>query len=405
VVQQPAQSGAKHPTSGPLLIENCEVVLPDRVIKSGAVLMDRGAIIRAGRADQLPPKLPEGCQRIDAGGDLACPSLWEMHLHGCGGISTENMTPGSLAAMAEFLASRGVGGFVPTTTPDERFLECLGKAIDAGDGVPVVRGRVPGMHVEGPFIAAARRGGIPEHLVEPASTERLEQLAALANGRIRIMTFAPEIAGARDLVERMRSLGILPSLGHSDAPWAALAEYEGMEPLGITHLYNAMSGVSHKEPGLAQWGLLDRHVYTELNCDGTHVHDAAVALALRARPWERLVLISDAIAPAGLHAEGAPPMLYGKPLVAKGSGFFYADTGVLVGSRLLIGDGVARLVSEFKVPLAQAVAMASLNPARYLGFSRKGALLPGYDADVAIMSRDFGHCSLMIWEGRKLFGA
>jgi N-acetylglucosamine-6-phosphate deacetylase len=391
-------------TSIPFLFENCDIVLPDRVIRSGAVLVERGAIVHAGHSDQLPPKLPEGCQRIDAGGNLACPSLWELHLHGCGGISTENMTTASLVAMAGFLASRGVGGFVPTTTPEESFLECLGKAIEACGGMPEVRGRVPGMHVEGPFIVAERRGGIPEHLVEPASSERMDRLAGIARGKIRIMTFAPEIAGARDLGERMRTLGILPSLGHSDAPWAALAEYEGIAPLGVTHLFNAMSGVSHKEPGLAQWALLDRNAYTELNCDGTHVHDAAVQLALRARPWEKLVLISDAIAPAGLHAEGAKPTLYGKPLVARGSGLFYEDTGVLVGSRLLIGDGVARLVAALKVPLAQAVAMASLNPARYLGFARKGALLPGYDADVAIMSRDFRRCSFLLWEGRQLFG-
>ena len=164
-----------------------------------------------------------------------------------------------------------------------------------------------------------------------------------------------------------------------------------------------MSGVSHKDPGLAQWALLDRQAYTEVNCDGTHVHDAAVRLALRARPWEKLIVISDAVAPAGQGAGGEKPTLYGKPLVAKGSGLFYEETGVLVGSRFLVPDCLARLVHTLGVPVVSAVGMATLNPARLLGYSRKGALLPGYDADIAVFNRDFSQCSFLGWEGRPLF--
>jgi N-acetylglucosamine-6-phosphate deacetylase len=164
--------------------------------------------------------------------------------------------------------------------------------------------------------------------------------------------------------------------------------------------------VSHKEPGLAQWALLNREAFTELNCDGVHVHQAAIALALRMRPWERIVLISDAMAPAGF-AVGDPAAeglsLYGMPIHARADGIYYREAGTLVGSRRLVRDGVARLAFDQKVPLAWAVAMASLNPARFLGYPRKGALLPGYDADVAVFSRDFSECSLLAWEGAILF--
>jgi N-acetylglucosamine-6-phosphate deacetylase len=174
-----------------------------------------------------------------------------------------------------------------------------------------------------------------------------------------------------------------------------------------------MSGISHKEPGLAQWALLNKEVFTELNCDGTHVHDAAVRLALRARPWERIVVISDAVAPAGLPPQdasgghgggttGPAHTLYGRPLVQRGNGLYYEDTGVLVGSRCLVPDCIARLIRELDVPVASAVAMATLNPARLLGFPRKGALLQGYDADVALFSRDFRRCSFLSWEGRAI---
>jgi N-acetylglucosamine-6-phosphate deacetylase len=393
----------------PFLIEKCEIVLPDRVIRSGALLVADGRISYAGPAARLPSPLPPGCARIDAGGSLACPALWEQHIHGCGGISTEKMTSTSLSEMAAFLARRGVGAFLPTTVPHEESLAGLGAAIAGTAADPAVNGRIPGIYVEGPFVAKSHRGAIPERLLRSPSTEYLDRMVALSGATIRMLTYAPELPQASRLQQRLREHGIIPALGHSGAAFAEVAGCDAISPLCITHLFNGMSGVSHKEPGLAHWALLDRQAYTEINCDGTHVHDAAVRLVLRARPWEKLIVISDAVAPAGLPVShggpgaGPKPTLYGKSLVVKGSGLFYEDTGVLVGSRFLVTDCLARLVQDFGVPLASAVGMATLNPARLMGYTTKGALLPGYDADVALFSRDFSRCSFLSWEGRPLF--
>jgi N-acetylglucosamine-6-phosphate deacetylase len=389
------------------LIEQADIVLPDRVVRSGVVLVAGGKIRFAGPAKSLPKPIPHGCLRISAEGALACPALWEPHLHGCGGVSTEDMNPQSLMHMARVLASRGVGAFLPTTVSDEGYLARLGDSLRSTDDDPLLRGRVPGIHVEGPFVASTHRGAIPENMIRPPSMEYLDRMVSISGGRIRIMTFAPELPSAAALADRLRALGILPSLGHSAAPYDALSAFEGLSPLSVTHLFNGMSGVSHKEPGLAHWALLNREVFTELNCDGTHVNDAAVRLALRARPWERIVVISDAVAPAGLPPQkdgGVTPerMLYGRPLVERGNGVYYADTGVLVGSLLLVPDCIGRLIAELNVPVASAVAMATLNPARLLGFPQKGALMTGYDADVALFSRDFKRCSFLSWEGRVL---
>lgn len=393
------------------LLEHCDVVLPDRLVKSGAVLAAGGKILYAGAAAHLPEQIPPGCRRISAEGSLACPAFWEMHIHGCGGVSTENMSPQSLAEMARFLAGRGVGAFLPTTVADESYLTCLGDALHSSTNA--VRSRALGIHVEGPFVAQTRRGAISEALIRPISTEYLDRMTSLSRGKIRIMTFAPELPGALMLAERLQNLDILPSLGHSAASYDVLAPFDSVSPLSVTHLFNAMSGVSHKEPGLAQWALLSKEVFTELNCDGTHVHDAGLRLALRVRPWERLIAISDAVAPAGLPRQedgghGSTPeparSLYGRPLVVRGNGLYYEDTGVLVGSHCLVPDCVARLVHELSVPVASAVAMATLNPARLLGFTRKGALLPGYDADVALFSRDFRRCDFLSWEGQAIHG-
>jgi len=320
-------------------------------------------------------------------------------------VSVEYLTPETLIRMGQFLATKGVGVFLPTTVADEGILARAGAAIDAvvSDSVPDLRGRIPGIHVEGPFVSRVRKGGIPDNLIREPSLEYLRSLGEIARSRIRVMTFAPELPAASELFNALGAAGILPSLGHSDALFADLKAYENVTPLGVTHLFNGMSGVSHKEPGLAQWAILNNAVYTELNCDGTHVHDAAVQLVLRMRPWQRIMLISDAFTPAGL-AEGGEQDLevYGKPVISRGSGVYYRDSGVLVGSRRLVNEGVKRLVSRFNVPLAWAVAMASLNPARHFGFPGKGALLPGYDGDVAVFSRDFASCSLLTLEGRAV---
>jgi N-acetylglucosamine-6-phosphate deacetylase len=389
--------------SDALLIQDCDVVLPDRVLCQGAVLAAQGKILYAGSADRLPMPLPPGCRRVSGGGLLACPALWETHIHGCAGVSTEEMDGDSLRRMARFLAGRGIGAFMPTAVPDERHIRLLGDALESTADNPDISGRIPGIHVEGPFVAPTRRGAIPETLLKAASVEYLDHLAALSRGRLRVMTYAPELAGAALIADRMRSLGILPSLGHSEASYEDLRTCESVVPLGVTHLFNGMSGVSHRDPGLASWALLNRDVFTELNTDGTHVHDAAVRLTLRMRPWEKIIVISDAVAPAGTGADSPLPTLYGRKLASRGSGLFYADSGTLIGSRFLVTDCLQRLVGRLGVPVAAAVAMATLNPARLLGYEKKGALLAGYDADIALLSRDFSRCPLLSWQGRVIY--
>lgn len=385
------------------LISGGDVVLPDRVIRSGMVFVHEGSIRYAGSSDRPGTAgAGGGLPVIDATGLLVCPALWEPHIHGCDGAATENATPDSLRLMAASLAAQGVGAFVPTTIGDEAHVGALGSALEALAGERDLASRIPGIHVEGPFVSRARRGGIPETAVKPFSPALLERLVGLAKGRMRVMTFAPELDGGRAIADALAAKGIIPSLGHSDAAFDALAAFDGIATLAVTHLFNAMSGISHRAPGLALWALLHREVFTEIIADLVHVHPAALQLVLRARPNERIVLVSDAVAAAGV--QGGEPALYGRRLVAKGRGLYDAESGVLVGSRALVRDAVAGLVGRFGLAVPSAVAMASLNPARLFACDRKGALLPGYDADVALFSRDFASCRLTLWEGRLIHG-
>jgi len=395
-----------------ICIEGGDVVLPDRVVHGGTVILSGGVVRFAG----LPgdPRSAKGGRgdpvRIDARGTWVCPALCETHIHGCGGMWTGEDFERSVAFMGRFLARQGVGLFLPTTVGDEASIEGLGRALETLRSEEDLKGRIPGIYVEGPFVSPARRAAIPERCLHEVSLEHLDRLIGLSRNSLRVMTFAPELPGAWRLPAWMRERGILPALGHSEAALADLEPLAAEPLLDVTHLFNGMSGVSHKTPGLAHWALLDGRAFTEVVGDGLHVHPAAMRLVLRARPQERIVLISDAVAPAGLPegrqpSTGAPPTMYGRRVVARGAGVFYEDDGTLVGSRFLVRDGVARLVGELGVPVHAAVAMASLNPARMLGYGNKGALLMGYDADLAVLSRDFRECSLCVWEGRILHRA
>lgn len=378
------------------------MVLPDRVIRSGMVFVHEGSIRYAGSSDRPGTAGPSGSLPvIDASGLLVCPALWEPHIHGCAGATTESATPDSLRHMGGYLASQGVGAFVPTTVADEAHVGALGDALEAVTAE--LASRIPGIHVEGPYINPARRGGIPETMVKPYSAAHLERIAGLAKGRLRVMTFAPEVEGGRVIAAALAKKGIIPSLGHSDAAFEDLAAFDGIGVLSVTHLFNAMSGISHRTPGLALWALLHREAFTELIGDLVHVHPAAVQLVLRVRPSERIVLISDAVAAAG--GEGGELTLYGRKLAARGNGLYDAESGVLVGSRTLVREAVAGLVTRFGVAVSTAVAMASLNPARLFACDRKGALLPGYDADIALFTRDFSTCRLTLWKGRPIHRA
>ena len=164
-----------------------------------------------------------------------------------------------------------------------------------------------------------------------------------------------------------------------------------------------MSGLSHKQPGLAHWALLDREVYTELNGDGTHVHPAAMELALRMRPPGKMVLISDAVVSAGRDTDDNGDFRYsGRKTLTRGGGVYYADSGILVGSRKLIKDVVAGTAKTLGIPLHSCVGMASANPLRMLGIEGTGALRAGLDADIAVFDRAWHTCYLLLFKGRPL---
>ena len=376
-------------------IQNGHVVLPSEVILKGTVVLAGRKIEYAGPARATPA----GAEAIDARGGYVCPGLIDCHIHGAGPNSFDPPEARSFQAIADCLLSRGIVQHVPAMMASEEMIGGIAALIeDTG-----LRRRVPGLYVEGPFVNPAKRGGIQPAFVLPPDPQRIARLQRLARGRILLMVFAPELEGAEALPRAMRAHGILPCVGHTLATCQRAAEVVGRFKVNVTHLFNAMSGVHHNEPGAAVFGLIHDNAYVELNPDGAHVCPQVLKLVYRAKPVSRIVLISDAVVSAG-----GPPgecRYMGKAVVATENGVYYKEEGTLVGSRLLLNQGVARFMKLAGAPVEDAVRMASLNPAALLGLSRrKGSLEAGKDADVAVFPRSFAKARVVFFEGRRLIG-
>jgi N-acetylglucosamine-6-phosphate deacetylase len=273
--------------------------------------------------------------------------------------------------------------FLPTLLCKEAELEALAAAIgEAG----ISDSELPGIYVEGPFVNPVRRGGIGADTIREPNSAYLGKLINLTKGRLKFMTVAPELPGAREIIARLQAVGVLPCLGHSDCVLERISLPDGR--FSITHLFNAMSPFSHKDSGLAMLPFLDRRPYVELNGDGVHVNEAALRVCAAAIDPDRLMLISDAVIAAGMpYGEYS---YYGTKIVSGRDGVRYADSGTLMGSNRLVPDVLRNWLAVTGSSVENAVRMLSLTPAQALGIDeRRGAIAPGLEAALVVWDGDF----------------
>jgi N-acetylglucosamine-6-phosphate deacetylase len=373
------------------LLTGGRVVLPRSILEGGALLVRNGrieAVLEAG--EHLPANLP----RRDLGRAWVTPGLVELHIHGCGGVAFDALGGDRIAApaaagaeallrAAAFLRTRGVTTYLPTVVSREPAIAGLAAALDE---LAPAREEVPGIYVEGPFVNPTRRGGIPLDALSDPDSRLLGRIINLARGRLALMTLAPELSGYREMLARLEGVGVLPCLGHSDCNIDRITLPSGR--FSITHLFNAMSPISHKEPGLAMLPFLDRRAFVELNADGAHVNEPALRLCASGLEPDRLMLISDAASPAGL-----PPGSYGEgdeALVSGVDGVRFAKSGTLMGGRLLAPELLRNWLMVTGSSVPNAVRMLSLTPAQALGIDdRRGAIAPGLDAVLVLWKGEF----------------
>jgi len=317
-----------------------------------------------------------------AAGPLVAPGFIDVHVHGWGGHDATG-DAAALSGMARALLRRGVTSFLPTapTLPQAEIPRFADRVRRWMPKAPADGAEPLGFNLEGPFLAPDRKGAHdPALLRTPAELDPAIVNAALDG--LRVMTIAPELPGALALIERLAALGIAPSMGHSAA---TLEEARAGYRAGgrtTTHLFNAMTGVDHRAPGLAVAALTDDAAYVELIADGNHVHPALWPIILRTKPADRLLLVSDALPLAGM---GDGRTVIGRLEVEVRDGrATLAGTSTLAGSVIALDTAVRTMVRE-GTAIAVAVAAAASNPAALLGAADRGRIEVGRRAHLVLL--------------------
>jgi len=366
------------------------LLTPTDAVEHPLVLVERGRVVdisaRSGR------QVPAGVSTCDFVHGVIAPGFVDLHIHGSAGYDVMDDTAEALPAIEQLLARHGVTSYFPTTVTAPmdttlRALERLADAIekrerDNGDGK--IRALPLGIHLEGPFISHARRGvHPPDNLLAP-TLALFERFWQAARGRIRMMTIAPELEDALEVIAEAARRGVCVSLGHSDADFAATERGISAGARHATHTFNAMRPLDHRSPGILGAVLTDRRVSADIIADGVHLDPAIVKLFADAKGPAQTVLITDAISATGM-PEGRYRL--GSFEVDVHDGKCMVD-GKLAGSVLTMDRAVRNLARFAEWDLAQPVAAASQNPARVAQIANKGVLAVGADADFVVLNSE-----------------
>jgi N-acetylglucosamine-6-phosphate deacetylase len=381
-----------------IALTNGRIVLPDRVVTGQALLIEDGKIVGVGRQDELA----ENARVLDVGGRIIAPGLVDIHTHGAVHHTFNEPDAAAYEAITVENARRGITSLLATlaaVAPISELCSCLDycRSWMAGqhDGAQIL-----GAHLESPFIDPAQAGGVNRRGLRTPADGSAEPLLAYGDV-LRIFVLAPELPGALDLVTALLRNGILPAAGHSSARDTDLAAAMALGLRHITHIWSSQSSTIRmgpwRKPGLLEASLVYDGLTVEMIADNRHLPPTLMKLAYKCIGPDRLCAISDATSGAGL-PEGSPftigSMLYE---VRDGVGMLIGDDTTFAGSSTLLNQMLPVLIDEVGIPLVEAVRMASLTPARVIGWAeRKGSLETGKDADIAVFAPDFTAWRTMI---------
>lgn len=382
--------------SNKVALINGRVILPGSVMTGQAVVVDGSTITALINASELDPTI----ERIDVGGRLISPGLIDLHTHGALGHTFNEPTAEAFDVITKENARRGVTSLLATTAtaPIPDLVASLKFAREwmnkAHDGAQVL-----GVHVEGPYFSLAEAGAQDPANIRNPDDGTAAQLLAYQDV-IRILTYAPELPGTVELTARLTDLGIVAAAGHSSAKEE---DFVACMDVGLTHIIHIWSGQSStvrdgpwRKPGLLEVSLTYDDLTVEMITDNKHLPPTLMKLAYNCIGPDRLCIISDATSGAGLPEGSHFHMGELTYEVHDGVGMLFDRTG-FAGSTTLVNEMVPIAINEVGIPLAEAVRMASLTPARAIGVAdRKGSIEAGKDADLAIFNDDFTAWRVMI---------
>jgi N-acetylglucosamine-6-phosphate deacetylase len=373
------------------------ILTPQEELLDTVIIVEDGRITAIGHRDEV--KIPEGAKDYVASGMTVVPGFVDVHIHGAGGHDVMEATPAALDCITSTVARHGTTSILATTVTasvDEtcKSLEGIAQYIRSHEQ-PENTGlaaEILGIHLEGPFISKARRGVHPPDSIARPSIETLDKFRAASDGLIRILTVAPEIPGALDLIRAAVANGIVAAIGHTDADYEQTRAAIQAGARHAVHFYNAMRPFSHRDPGVIGAILTEPDVTAEIIADGIHVAGPAIQVLLGTKGFDTVLLASDATAATGMRDGN---FRLGNIEVTVKDGVCRNSEGKLAGSTLTL-DRALRYIVALGVPLIDALRMATILPARRLGLAgKKGIIAIGADADLVVLTPDLRVAGVM----------
>ncbi|NLM44381.1 MAG: N-acetylglucosamine-6-phosphate deacetylase [Clostridiales bacterium] len=356
-----------------LAIVNGKVIIGSR-IENKVVLIDKDRIL------DVCSEIPDDAQIIDARGMYVSPGFLDVHIHGCAGRDMMMDSYESILKMSQCLLSTGVTAFLATTMTkgiDEIRQAIAGarKASFDASGAELL-----GIHLEGPFISQKYKGAHENKNIIKPSVESFMEICGDNEDFVKIVTLAPELEEADELIAYLNDRGIVSSIGHTEASYEEAKAGIEWGIKSSTHTFNGMRGFNHREPG-ALGAVLDSHIMAECIADGVHVHPGALRILAKQKGLDNIILVTDSMMAAGI-GDGEYS-LGGQKAVVK-SGVARLNDGTLAGSTLTMNIAVKNMVSYLGITIPQAVTMATENPSRLLGLKNRGRIAKGFLADIII---------------------
>lgn len=369
---------------GKLVIENGKVVLPSQdVIKEVTVVIKDDKIAKV-----VPPEesgnfqYPANAKNIDASGNFVSPGFIDLQVNGGAGADFLEASDEELETFGKKWASTGCTGFLATIITER--LEKMRSAIETF--VKIELKNFIGVHLEGPFISRENKGTHDPKFIQSPDETFLERLLHGFTNTIKLFTLAPELPGSKNLIEKLENLNIAVSLGHSSATFEEAMEALNRGLKSFTHLYNAMTGLHHRNPGCVG-AALTSNAYTGLIADGMHVHPTALRIANIMKNPGKLYLVTDAISAAGLK-EGKYEL--GGQKITVENGIARLQDGTISGSTLTMNQAIQNYMKFTEANLPEAVRAASSTPAKLIGMDqKKGTIEPDKDADLVLFDENF----------------
>ncbi|MFB6467345.1 N-acetylglucosamine-6-phosphate deacetylase [Cytobacillus sp. Hz8] len=371
-----------------IILKGMEIYTDQKVIADGYIKIQNEKISEVGELKNL--KATKSFEVIEISSSFkAVPGFIDLHIHGVAGADTMDATTDALKTMATALPKEGTTSFLATTITQNK--DTINHALEnAGEYITEQqtpgRSEILGIHLEGPFVNPKMAGAQPKEYIIDPDIELLKNWQSLSKDNIRLVTMAPEQPGALEMIHYLKRNEIVASIGHSNATYAEVLTAIEAGATHITHLFNQMRGLHHREPGVVGAAFLRDELKVEMIVDGIHVQPEVVKIAYNQKQKDGLILITDAMRAKCL--ENGTYDLGGQEVTVK-EGKAVLKDGTLAGSILKLGQAFKNIIQFAGCTLEDAIKMASVNPAKQINvFDRKGSISTGKDADIVILDEN-----------------